>query len=449
MRVRVSVDSTQFGNAHCEKCHRLWLAFGQINTTRLSLLSTMSIEPPPVESEFRAALIHIIRAATPVAALSPTLTAIPEAASSVPSRETSVSSTTRVGLHRPSTATGNELGSTPLGLIASTSGLRNANTPHTEHRRTQKSKRFGAKGSHFLQHIKQRIISKLPNRGLWFIRKRNSTPEQHQEAHETLRPNVLPPSVHSTTCDDSTSSSVTLEAGTAANPPNICDGASTSADALASLKALDPHLLQPLPAHQLFEWGREQITKFKALPDCLTNQPAMVDSETQISIPDYLHLTLDPYSQRRSSLAYIGGWLGSNEYLDSIHGSNATIAVRPLSISETRFSEAETIAETIRGSREHRPHSLNLAMQANWNRAEGRRSIESTTTGGLVRSMATGRGRADNRLSRTSWNQTSSVSDTEPPTTRQVRFEDVSEPEDDREHHNSPPESPRTPFTTA
>ncbi|KAI1555312.1 hypothetical protein PtrSN002B_003155 [Pyrenophora tritici-repentis] len=406
----------------------------------------MSIEPPPLESEFRAALIHIIRAATPIAALSPTLTAIPEATSSVPSRETSVRSTTRVGLHGPPTTTENEPGLTSMALIESVSGLRNAKT-HTEHRQTQKSNRFGAKGSHFLRHIKQRIVSKLPNRGSWFVRKK-SMPEQHQGAHESLTTNVQPPSLHSTACDDNTNSSVTLETGPVANPPNICDGASTSADALASLKALDPHVLQPLPAHQLFEWGREQITGFKALPDCPTNPPAMVDNETQISVPDCLQLTLDPYSQRRFSLAHIGGWLGSDEHLDSIRGSNATIATHPLSISETRFSEAETIAETTRGSREHRPHSLNLAMQANLNRAEVRRSIESTTTGGAVRSIATGR-RADNVLPRTSMHRTSSVYDTEPPTPRQVRFEDERESESDHEDHHSLPESPRTPFTTA
>jgi len=443
MRVRVSGDSTQFGDVHCEKCRGLWLAFGQVNTTRLSLLSTMSIEPPPLESEFRAALIHIIRAATPIAALSSTLTAIPEAGSSIPSSETSVRST-HVGIQRPSIVTRNEPGSTSAGLANSMSGLRNTK----EHRRIHLTKRFGEKGSHFIHYIKQRIVSKLPNHGIWFSTKKKSTPKQRRHVHEIWAPNVPPPSLTSIPLDDITSSSVTLEAGLTVNPPDVCAGSSTSADALASLKALDPQVLQPLPAHQRFTWGRKQFTEFRALPTSPINRPVMVDSETQISTAESLQLTSGPYSRRHSILAYMGSWLSSNEYLDSNRGSNATLNGRPLSVSETRLSEADTIVETLRGSRERRPHSLNFAMQASWNRTEARRSIDSTATGGAVRSMTTGRGRADDRLSRTSVNRTSSINGTEPPTPRtQVRFEDENEPADDHENQNSPPESPRTPPT--
>jgi len=444
MRVRVSRGFTHFGDVHCEKCRRLWLAFGQVNTTRLSLLSTMSIEPPPLESEFRAALIHIIRAATPIAALSSTLTAIPEAGSSVPSSETSVRSPTHVGIQRPSVVTSNEPGSISAGLANSISGLRNTK----EHRRTHMTKRFGDKGSQFIHYIKQRIVSKLPSHGIWFGTKKKSAPEQRQQAHELWTPNVPLPSFTSLPLDDITSSSVTLEAGMTANPPDVCAGSSTAADALASLKALDPQVLQPLPAHQQFTWGRKQFTEFKALPTSPTNRPVMVDSETQISTAESLQLTPGPYSRRHSILAYMGSWLSSNEYLDSNRGSDVTLNGRPLSVSETRLSEADTIVETLRGSRERRPHSLNFAIQANWNRVEARSSIDSTATGGAVRSMTMGRGRADDRLSRTSVNQTSSVYGTEPATPRtQVRFEDENEPADDQDNPNSPPESPRTPST--
>ncbi|RMZ70781.1 hypothetical protein GMOD_00008412 [Pyrenophora seminiperda CCB06] len=450
MRIRVSRDSPHAGDVHCEKCKRLWLAFGQVNTTRISLLSTMSIEPPPLESEFRAALVHIIRAATPIAALSPTLTMIPEANSSIPSRETSVRSATRAGMQRPFTTIGNEPGLVPAGTSNSVSGLRKANVSPVEHRRTHWAKRIGVKGSRFVHHVKQRIVSKLPNHRLSFVPKRISSPEQHQTVREPLNSNDPPPLLTSTNLDDNTSSSITFEAGLTTNPPDVCSGPGTSADALASLKELDPQVLQPLPSHQRFNWGRKQFTEFRALSTSPTDPPVMVDNETQISISESLQLIPGPYSHRYSLLAHMGGWLGSNEYLDSIRGSNATLNGRPLSISETRLSDADTIVETLRGSRERRPHSLNYAMQAHWSRAEARRSIDSNTTGGAVRSMTTGRGHAENRLSYPLLNRTSSVYDTEPPTPRtQVQFEDEDESTSDQENPNLSLESPRTPPTTA
>jgi len=64
-------------------------------------------------------------------------------------------------------------------------------------------------------------------------------------------------------------------------------------------------------------------------------------------------------------------------------------------------------------------HSImNDWQQTRRNRGEARLSIDSAATGNAVRNITTTRGRASNRLSRSSMNRTSSVYGTEPQTPR-------------------------------
>ena len=81
IRVTSSNESSRLADLRCERCDNLWLSSGGISSARISLLSIDTNEvndPLPVEPEVRSALAQMIRQATRVATLSPTLPDIQE-----------------------------------------------------------------------------------------------------------------------------------------------------------------------------------------------------------------------------------------------------------------------------------------------------------------------------------------------------------------------------------
>ena len=90
IHIKSSSDSSHLADLDCENCHKLWLGSGSRNSTRVSLLSTATIDTPPMDTEFCTTLAHMVRSATRVAALSQPLPKIPEGKLPGPSRGPSI-----------------------------------------------------------------------------------------------------------------------------------------------------------------------------------------------------------------------------------------------------------------------------------------------------------------------------------------------------------------------
>ncbi|KAF2466241.1 uncharacterized protein BDR25DRAFT_359606 [Lindgomyces ingoldianus] len=90
--IKVSRDLSQVSHVYCERCGEKWLAFGGGNSTRISLLSTQTMDPDPNDVDFRSTLIEMVRSLTAVGSTA-ALASVPESPSRIPSREQSVKST--------------------------------------------------------------------------------------------------------------------------------------------------------------------------------------------------------------------------------------------------------------------------------------------------------------------------------------------------------------------
>jgi hypothetical protein len=457
VHVRISDDSTQVGDVYCKRCQRLWLAFGNVNATRLSLLSTISLDPDPIENDFRSTLIHMIRYSTPIAALSPTLTVIPEATSAGPSREASVRSTVGRGSQRPTTTF---LDSTAQMVVDDTSG------------RYKQSKHPLIKGRQMLSSVKQKArmrffkSNNIPfGLGRWF-----SKGESLEYGSNRKDPACAPISASPTTAISSSPANEHTESPEEVDTNfdlaafDVCTSSVTATDALDALKALDLEALRTLPSHQQVSWARKQLSDFKSRYSGVMARMAMngtMDSDGLTEQRGYLPWLDGLPARPHSTLAYIGGEFYSHEDSNVRRESDHTFNGRPISMSETQTSDSDTLVddssissaprhifvETLhrdyRRSLSPRPLSIDSIVQ-DWsqvrrNRAEVRRSIDSTATGGAIRSITTARTHAYNRLSRNSMNRASSVYGTEPTTSRaQLRV-------DEGDQHAGAPQSPRSP----
>ncbi|KAF2743994.1 hypothetical protein M011DRAFT_201674 [Sporormia fimetaria CBS 119925] len=67
INVRISADANSASQVNCEKCNEQRLSFGGANSTRISLMSTLSTEPDLVEHRFRYQLIDTVRSVMSVA----------------------------------------------------------------------------------------------------------------------------------------------------------------------------------------------------------------------------------------------------------------------------------------------------------------------------------------------------------------------------------------------
>ncbi|EMD94768.1 hypothetical protein COCC4DRAFT_176626 [Bipolaris maydis ATCC 48331] len=416
VHVRISNDSTQVRDVYCKKCKRLLLSSGNANATRLSLLSTMSLEPDPIETEFRTTLIHMIRASTPIAVLSPVLTVIPEVKSAGPSRETSIRSRSGRSSRMPTTT----FDDNPLQkTVHSIGGYKHNKNPLAE-------------GRHILSDIKKKVRARffksrnIPfNLDKWFSRKESSKYEGHHQDLACAPISASPPiEIAPSSREEHAESPEDIDTNFDLAALDIFTSSTTAADALASLKTLDPQALRALPPQKRISWGRKQLTEFKTRFSGVTahvGPPGMNDTDGITEPGEYLHW-LDGHSPRRHSiLAFMGGGFPSYEDNDFRRASDHTLNGRPLSMSETHLSEADTLVDDHRRSLPARPLSIDNVVhdwsQIQRNRAEARRSIDSTATGGAVRSIAA-RSHAYNRLSRNSLNHASSFYGTEPTTSR-------------------------------
>ncbi|KAH7389876.1 hypothetical protein BKA66DRAFT_568793 [Pyrenochaeta sp. MPI-SDFR-AT-0127] len=420
----------------------------------------------------------MIRSATALVASSPalrstTLTDIPESSSAGPSRETSIRTVTRNGLTTASsgmTPECKDLSSTPSQAWDTRTTFRS----FVRHRTSVSNRRIPGTPQ-FILRVRQRIGAKFPALqssllGRWFSEEPKLSPKKEgkQPVRETL-PSSTPPPVF-------TSNPVDVEHGTQTNIDDDskqynlqgCASSANREDALNTIKAMDQNAMRELTADQRIGWMREQITVFKTLsrPIPPTVTSATVDNGTQVDMDtvDILSVSQRPLVRRHSALPYIGNLFGSFEYWEVLRGSTSTLNGRRFSISDTHLSEADTVfeeasatsaprntlSESLRHERSPRPHSTHSIAQ-NWqqimqHRMEARRSFDSTATVN-VRSITSPRGRAQNRLSRTSA-RASSIYVTEPSVSQVQLAQSMNEEPglpSDQERHIAPSESPPTP----
>ncbi|KAI8932718.1 hypothetical protein NX059_012529 [Plenodomus lindquistii] len=67
LKIDICGDKSRVSPVVCESCKEPWAAFGNRNSTQLSLLSVVTVVPDPVEREVHRALVEIIRPATAMA----------------------------------------------------------------------------------------------------------------------------------------------------------------------------------------------------------------------------------------------------------------------------------------------------------------------------------------------------------------------------------------------
>ena len=468
VHVKVSDDSTHVGDVHCTNCHRLWLAFGKVNVTRLSLLSAMSTEPDQTETAFHSTLVHMIRSANAIATLSPTLTIIPEATSAGPSRGASVRSTLS-RIQGPSTAVRNETTQTIADIATDSPGPTNIsrNENYIVQQRGRLGKRTIGKGRQAFLRAGQKVGARFPilkntplGLGEWFAKRESPEVEIHQPDVGRSTSQGSPAPLVSSSPSESTEAPAENGAAIDTAALNVCISSATAADALDSLNGLGHQAIQALSPGQRLTWGRQQLTDFRARYSGSVHRianPATVNHEAQTDRNEFLFPLPGLPARRHSILAFVGDGFDTQEYW--AHNR------RSLNISETNLSAADTVFDGMsisslprnilreslqphrRGSGSPRPPSIDSVVQT-WSqihrsRAEARRSIDSTATGGVVRSIIAPRGRAANRLSHTSMNRVSSLYTVEPPPSRvQVALEEETEHPRQGDQPGSPSPSP-------
>lgn len=477
VHVQVSGDSTEFGDVYCHKCQKLWLAFGKLNGTRLSLLSTKSLEPETLAAEagFRKTLVRAIQSATPIATLSPTLTVIPESTPAGPSRETSVRSTAQRDTQQHPASIGSHPG--PVSVESSNgeqaSGLSHIRSGGQRHATFRQN--AWSKGRQAFSRLSMRLTARLrkskPSPPGTRFPESSSDQDRHRQVGGSLPAGIAPIVENSESLAESTETHVDLQGGSTQEFPNVRDRSAAATNALVSLQDLDLQAFHALSPQERWEWGRRQLTDFRtqyAVSTVPINDPVMINSGTQANLSEDSLLSHRPLTRRHSALAFVGNTFGTHDYWDVFRGSTQTFHNRPLSMSEANLSDAETVVERIsmaptthqllidtlhrdrRGSESSRPLSMHSIVHE-WqqyarNRAEVRLSIDSAATGGAIRNIAMGRARASNRLSRNSMNRASYFYDTELGGSRvQLPVAMETERSDIPEHASSPTVSPPSP----
>jgi hypothetical protein len=424
IKINVSKDASRVSRIRCEECKEAWVAFGGRNTTRISLLSTTTVKPDPVEKEVRQTLINMIKAATAVA--SPLLAGIPEASTSDTLRHPTAqrSSDGRTQLPSPPATTARVSFQVPLrqkqtdvGSVSTSKPAADDSNDNSLQRSASALKRKVAAGVSFFRRASLRQkqdVSQSSSTGYKSMGKRSRDSDPIEQTPASTESTSVP----SQPLEELTGLGVSLEQVDA-----ISNLSPSCAEASGFIAGLGNDPISAMNEVERVEWAREKLSGFKAGRNVVAPvaRPDMVNSSTQVSTSELPHVSfLRPWQRR--SLEFLG--LGSHfGYFDRFRASDLSLRTRPLSIAE-RTSEAatvvnddSTIAASIRnswpgfqqserdGSASPRPLSVQQLRQY---RSDARYSFDSTATGAAMRSTSTTRG-GHNRWSRGSTGRSSLV----------------------------------------
>jgi hypothetical protein len=426
IKINVSKDASKVSRIRCEECKEDWVAFGGRNTTRISLLSTTTIKPDPVEKEVRQTLINMVKAATAIA--SPFLAGIPETTSSDAPGHPTVqrSSDTRIQPLSPLANTARVSFQVPIRHkqpdrpVSSTKPAPDDSNDDSLQRSASALKRKVTAGiSSFF-----RRASLEQKRGM-----SQSSPATKKIARdrpgEVISPEEIPATAEPapvllTSMEGHTSQGILLEQVDATS--NVPSRRVEANDFIAGLGS-DP--VSAMNEAERIGWARKKLTEFKAGRNIVAPlaPPSMVDSSTQVFINELPPVSyLRPWQRRSLEFLGLGSHLG---YFDRFRASDLSLRTRPVSIAE-RTSEAATfvndgsttVAASVRnswprflqsdlgGSGSPRPLSVQQLRQP---RADARNSLDSTATAAALRSSSNTRGGNINRWSRGSMGLSSLV----------------------------------------
>lgn len=415
VKVKVTGAREKSSRVRCENCHADWLALGGRASTQISLLSSPTLPPDPLEKEVRSTLVAMVRSA--IAFANPNLTDITDPTMRITTPEyterspggnqdssihDSSGNTERVSFHIPVVRFQQQK---PVG---STSTKRPA-TDNGDDSRAQRS----------TFNMRQRIISVL----------RRSSVKRFKASlreHDTGTTNLMP--VQDTPAEEPLPAATSLvphnhEALDTPGPGSPSHNGSRSLDSTNSNTEAAAFIagLERYPITERNEsWMRARLGEFRALRASSLTLASSISTNggTQLTLDEVLNLPHtrqhDQYSQQvlglGSHLGYFDGFYTVDNPRRSISISERTSeAITAVDDStgtfNPRISWSEFLQQERRGSGSPRPTSTNSVRQA---RAEPRRSFES------ARSLSNARGRLSNRLSRQANGRSSTIYVTEP-----------------------------------
>ena len=463
IKISVTYDSTKFSRVQCENCKENWLAFAGNNSTQISLLSTATINPDPVEKEVRLTLINMVKSATTITAIaSPTLARIPETSPADTSGESSTprpasnvfqpvarapGTPGRVSFNIPAPSTQGETQS-PLSTPPVSRPMFNEHDTHRSRHPLFNLKQRVKTRFHRFQQLSLREIFGIAKGSKIFAKRTRKVPvERPVTANLTASNETSPePIIQGEPHTDEL-----LESNY--NGSDVPDSSVRSDEAARFIDGLKNDPLEEMDKKERAAWMREKITEFKEqrAKSTLSASSTTADIGTQVSqhIPDFFGL-------------------GSHfTYSERFSVSDPSLRTRPISISE-RTSEAPTVVDDSavasnprlprlfsqdpHRSGSPRPPSLH-SIPRSWRqvrqyRDQTRTSLDSTGTGGAVRSASITRDRAAHRRSRGSIGRASTLGLNEMSLSQTSFHEPMDEEESANDQPSPPSRSPPRPSSS-
>ncbi|KAF2194633.1 hypothetical protein K469DRAFT_686635 [Zopfia rhizophila CBS 207.26] len=429
--IRILKDLTRVSHVPCERCGEKWLAFGGGSSTRLSLLSTQTTEPDPVEKSVRTELVEMVRSLGPPEALTP----VPESpASRAPSREPAFRPTNeRIDQegNRPSTANAKPGSSDQADIPQTAADSKDATPPSAA---PDPSTQGAVPKTHVKQfraliaYLKRNLGKRFPGmKRIHFARPiRSRRKQKGSSKSQEKRPVTQPPDSnenlnaerHTHPLSPRDAPSLTQTGPSEENNEATRQTGQTDTPIPNNVSSDEKEMLRNMSHEQRAAWlrGRFSDLKCRCRQDCYCRlsqrptssmAPANASSTRHNPSPDSLQPTFQDIARRRHSDELVG--LGSHFEGITIHPQ------RPLSISNSTWSQASTavgqdsisvtsaprlswigVAQTGTRSRSPGPRSpppgatlaFRVREQPRQDEVEGRPSMDTNAAGREVRSMS-------------------------------------------------------------
>ncbi|KAF2442659.1 hypothetical protein P171DRAFT_47272 [Karstenula rhodostoma CBS 690.94] len=310
----------------CDRCGQKWLTVGGLNSTQISLLSTVTTELDYGEINFRYTLLSMVRSTVSIA--SPTALAnVPEDPSPTPSRKSSA----RCDRKLPDDSANAERGinrnyrtnASPVFNVEARPTLKNEPMARSSLPSLSKN------GTPALKVIRRKLKNAFESEG--------SVPNTEMEIQR-----------QSTSLEVVASASLGNERPS--RPAKYDDGgpAKTTRQIIEDLKSVDKEAIRNMTPKQRDMWIRERITAFKQSKRRSALQCDCKRRHSTSSIGDYYSLPPHRSATTSTFQRYSLEQMGSQ--FDALPAGALFTHTGPLTISATRISEADTAVELPEGS---------------------------------------------------------------------------------------------------
>jgi DNA-directed RNA polymerase subunit M/transcription elongation factor TFIIS len=294
IQIKVTPDASQVSYVRCERCQDRWAAFGGRNSTRISLLSTTTIEPDSVERGVRYSLVEIVKLAQRTAALG----TLPEASSPVLPHQPSVSAHTDASLSLATSSLDIAATAPDAQDVTSAAPVRNRyslkSTPFysTEHAIAPESH---SSTRRLLTKLKVKITARFPmlNQGPGRrILGSYKQPEMSKRQFEKSAVRTLPTADPTPAVANQARSPGKHEAAPPGNfQAAIVEPSKRIAEVITFISGLDKSVLNSMSDQERSKWMRQEYTRFKALRGRLPpplSISTIVGTSIQSEVPRHL-----------------------------------------------------------------------------------------------------------------------------------------------------------------